>query len=103
MVDVRNYRSLPTLLVIIGSFALLALLAMLQYRWLSRLSSGERVRMGSALETSVQRFCEDFDRELARAWVAFRMDGATLRRRKWAHFGERYARWIKQSPHPRLV
>jgi signal transduction histidine kinase len=103
MGDVRNHRSLPTLLVIIGSFALLALLAMLQYRWLSQLSSGERVRMGSALETSVQRFCEDFDRELARAWVAFRVDGATLRRRKWVQFGERYARWVKQSPHPRLI
>jgi hypothetical protein len=32
MGDVRNYRSIPTLLVIIGSLALLALLAMLQYR-----------------------------------------------------------------------
>lgn len=103
MGDVRSYRSLPTLLVIIGSFALFALLAMLQYHWLSQLSSGERIRMGSALQTSVARFCEDFDRELARAWVAFRMDGAALRRRKWAQFGERYARWVKQSPHPRLV
>ncbi len=103
MGDVRSYRSLPTLLVVIGSFALLGLLAMLQYHWLSRLSSGERVRMSSALQTSVARFCEDFDRELARAWVAFRMDGATLRSRKWAQFGERYARWVKQSPHPRLV
>jgi signal transduction histidine kinase len=103
MGDVRSYRSLPTLLVIIGSFALFALLAMLQYRWLSQLSSGERVRKGAALETSMQRFCEDFDRELARAWVAFSMDDATLRRRKWAQFGERYARWVKQSPHPRLV
>jgi two-component system, OmpR family, sensor histidine kinase SenX3 len=103
MGDVRNYRSLSTLLVIIGSFALFALLAALQYRWLSQLSSGERVRMGSALQTSVARFCEDFDRELARAWVAFRMDGETPRRQKWVQFGERYARWAKQSPHPRLV
>ena len=103
MGDVRSYRSLPTLLVVIGSFALFALLAMLQHHWLSRLSSGERVRMSSALQTSVALFCEDFDRELARAWVAFRMDGATLRNRKWAQFGERYARWFRQSPHPRLV
>jgi hypothetical protein len=91
------------LLVIIGSFALFTLLAMLQYRWLSQLSSGERVRMGSALEPSVARFCEDSDRELARAWVAFSMDSATLRHRKWTQFGERYARWVRQSPHPRLV
>jgi two-component system sensor histidine kinase SenX3 len=103
MGDIRSYLSLPTLLVIIGSFALFGLLARLQYRWLSQLSSGERVRKGAALETSMQRFCEDFDRELARAWVAFRMDNATLRHRKWANFGERYARWVKQSPHPRLV
>src|SRR5262245_4928140 len=99
----RSYRSLPTLLVIASSFALLALLARLQYRWLSQLSSDERVRMGALLDGGVTRFCEDFDRELARAWVALRMDGATLRRRKWAQFGERYARWAKQSPHPRLV
>ncbi|MBO0721373.1 MAG: hypothetical protein J2P41_11160, partial [Blastocatellia bacterium] len=103
MGEVRHYRSLPALFVISGSFALLGLLALLQFHWQSQLSSDERVRMGSALEANVAHFCEDFDRELARAWVAFRMDGATLRDRKWANFGERYERWIKQSPHPRLV
>jgi two-component system, OmpR family, sensor histidine kinase SenX3 len=103
MGDVRGYRSLPILLVIIGSFALLGLLGWLQYHWLNQLSSDERVRMSSALETSVARFCEDFDRELARAWVAFRMNGATLRQRTFANFSERYDHWVKQSPHPRLV
>jgi two-component system, OmpR family, sensor histidine kinase SenX3 len=103
MGDVRTYRSLPILLVIIGSFALLGLLGWLQYHWLNQLSSDERVRMSSVLETSVTRFCEDFDRELARAWVAFRMNGATLRQENLANFSERYDHWVKQSPHPRLV
>src|SRR5262245_38530274 len=103
MGEVRHYRSLPALLVIIGAFVLLGLLARLQYRWLSQLSSDERVRMSSALESNVARFCEDFDRELARTWVAFRMEGDALREQNWANFGERYERWIKQSPHPRLV
>lgn len=100
---VRGYRSFPALLVIIGSFALLGLLAGLEYHWLSQLSSDERVRMASVLETGVARFCEDFDRELARAWVAFRMNGETLRQRNWENFAERYEHWIKESPDPELV
>jgi signal transduction histidine kinase len=99
----RNIHSAPMLAVAILLFALLALLATLQYRWLNRVSEADREQRRSALQASATRFCEDFDRELARAYVAFLMDAETIREKAWAHYAERYARWKAQSPHPGLI
>lgn len=82
---------------------LLALLATLQYRWLNRISEADREQRRVALRTAAARFGEDFDRELARAYVAFRLEAEEARQKNWARYAERVARWQTQSPHPGLI
>ncbi|HZS08738.1 MAG TPA: HAMP domain-containing sensor histidine kinase [Blastocatellia bacterium] len=98
-----KHQPASMLMVIIALFALLVLLATLQFRWLGQVSDGERERMQAALRASAARFCEDFDRELARAFVTLQMDAETLRRRAWDKYADRYARWEKQTRYPQLV
>jgi len=65
--------------------ALVALiaLAVLQYHWVGQVSAGERERRQANLTLGAARLGEDFDRELARAYLALQMDAATLRDKAW--------------------
>jgi len=85
------------------SAALLVWLGILQYHWLGRISETEQERRRAALRLAASRFSEDFDRELARAFVTFQLDSETLRRREWENYSARYDLWLSQSPFPQLV
>ncbi len=50
---------------------LLPVLAFFQYKWLGQLSEAEKVKMQSNLQTSVDRFSEDFDKELTKIYSEF--------------------------------
>ncbi len=50
---------------------LIAVFATLQYHWIAQLSEAERVRLQEGLDQSTAGFCEDFDREIARAVAVF--------------------------------
>jgi signal transduction histidine kinase len=82
---------------------LLLLLAVLQYRWLGQVSEAERERRQAALRVAVQRFSEDFDRELARAFVSFQLDSQTVQHKAWHEYAQRYDLWLAQAPFSRLV
>lgn len=87
------------------SAALIALivLAGLQYYWIGQISEGELARSQANLETGMQRFSEDFDREFARMYLSFQMDSETLRTRNWPAYTQRYRYWNATAPHPNLV
>lgn len=65
-------RRIPFILLLVTTLlASLPVLAYLQYRWLGQVSEAERERMQGNLRRSVQQFREDFDRDLARAYLQF--------------------------------
>jgi signal transduction histidine kinase len=90
-------------LLVAAGVGLLLLLAGLQYRWLGQVSEAERERRQAALRVAVQRFSDDFDRELARAFVSFQLDSQTVRRQAWNEYAQRYDLWLAQAPFVRLV
>ena len=67
-----RWKRQPTLmLVALVLLALLPLLAALQYHWVGQLTENERDRMRNNLTAGVERFSEDFDRELTRIYSTF--------------------------------
>ncbi len=89
--------------LIIATLVALTLLATLQYHWVGQVSAGERERRQANLAISAQRMGEDFDRELARAYLSFQMDAPTLREANWERFAVRYDHWQETAPNPGLV
>ncbi|PWB68510.1 MAG: hypothetical protein C3F15_16280 [Holophagae bacterium] len=85
------------------SVTLLAVLAALQYRWIARLSEAERARLEARLDETAASFCEDFDRQVARAYAAFSLtapdDDAGLTRL----LGDSIRKWRVSAPFPELV
>lgn len=96
-------RQLPMLTLIIGLLGLLLLLATLQYNWVGQVSQAERERLQASMRIGAARFSEDFDRELARAYLGLQMNAVTLRDKTWEAYADRYDRWKATTPYPRLV
>jgi len=57
--------------VIVVLFILLPVLAVFQYFWLGQLSEAEKIRMKTNLQTSAERFSEEFDKELTDIYKTF--------------------------------
>lgn len=88
---------------IVSLLLLLLLLAGLQYRWLGQVSEGDRARLQAALQAGGQRFSEDFDREISRAFYTFQLSAESLRGKDDGELARRYRYWVTQTPHPQLV
>jgi signal transduction histidine kinase len=86
-----------------AAFAALLALATLQYHWVGQVTAGERERRQANLSLGADRLREDFDRELARAYLALQMDAATLRDKNWSRYARRLDRWKETAPYPGLV
>ena len=90
--------------LVVGLLALLPVLAVLQYRWLGRLSESEAVRMHANLQASLARFSEDLDRELERTRRAFMFNlGTDPHVSPTEALAERYAAWRNTTAHPGLL
>ena len=89
--------------IAVGLLALLTLLAVLQYHWLGQVSRAEQERMRNTLRSAVGRFAEDFDREIARAFVYFRVDPVAPGVPLESQLAERFRLWREDAPHPDLV
>src|SRR5919108_1354551 len=61
----------PRALVGLSLFGLIAVLAVLQYRWLGQFSEAERAQRRATLNASALEFAQDFDREINRAYLLF--------------------------------
>jgi signal transduction histidine kinase len=86
-----------------GLFALIVLLATLQYRWLGQISQAERDRMGATLRGNASAFAEDFDRELNRAYLLFQLAPVSADSESAAQVATRADRWQATSRFPRLI
>jgi signal transduction histidine kinase len=93
--------AIPVALVI-----LLASLATLQYHWSGKVSALEKQRMQASLYGDGSRFSEDFDREVARAFIYFHPNPtvpASQPDQRIAGIVREYGRWMTEAPYPRLV
>ena len=82
---------------------LLATLATFQYRWLGEVSEAERERMRASLRTRASEFTQEFDGELTRTYMAFRVDPDRLDADPAAALADAYARWQSSETRPGLV
>lgn len=93
----------PLLFLAIALLGLLVLLASWQYVWLGRISQAERERLQATLSLRAAEFAQDFDRELARAYLLFQTEPVPTEVSPSARFAERYDRWLATSTYPRLL
>jgi two-component system, OmpR family, sensor histidine kinase SenX3 len=91
------------LLVLVVLLLLLPLLAVLQYRWQSQLSEREQEHMKLNLRAIAQRFEQDFDDEIARAYAVFFLPSDQAADENLVEYAKRHDRWLSVAQHPKLV
>lgn len=96
-------KSWSLIILVAALIGLLVLIATLQYRWLGQISEADRERRTAALKISAQHFSEDFDRELARAFVSFQLSSDVLEHAAWDVYAAHYDRWLSQAPFPQMI
>ena len=81
----------------------LALLAVLQYRWSGQVSDAARAQMQSNLHLALGGFRMDFTRELGAACLEVRAAVRESGSKGGEAFNQRFQRWQQSSGHPGLV
>ncbi|HYE74082.1 MAG TPA: HAMP domain-containing sensor histidine kinase [Blastocatellia bacterium] len=85
---------------------LLPLLAILQYRWLGQLSTGEHERMKNSLRSAATRLGQEFDRTLTKTYLTF-LPGpdvdATSVDNSISFCAAAYSAWHETTSHPKLI
>ncbi len=82
---------------------LLVALATLQYRWIGRVSRAEHQRLRESLAEEGNRFTEDLDRELTRAFLYFHPELSGTTENGVQHAIQQLDRWRAEAPWPNLV
>jgi signal transduction histidine kinase len=82
---------------------LLSVLATLQYRWLGQVAEAERGRLQAGARARVEQFASEFDREITRAFAAFRVEADILGDDGGARLADRYQQWAGRAEYPGLV
>ncbi len=91
----RGVNALLTLLLVLLVIGL-AVLAVLQYRWIDRVSEAERQRMQANLDFAARRFADDLRAEVGALFETFaRAEGGDP--------AFRYQNWERGAAHPRLA
>jgi signal transduction histidine kinase len=78
-------------------------LAVMQYHWSLAVSSAATERLKAGLESSINKWCEDVNREFAGVFVALQVDPGLASNEKLNQYVERYQSWSRTAPHPDLV
>ncbi len=73
---------------------LLAVLAVLQQRWITQLSDAQRAEMERGLVASATQFVRAFDGEVGRTLMSTRASGSMIRDNDWRSFADRYSAWL---------
>jgi signal transduction histidine kinase len=76
---------------------LVAVLAVLQYRWLGQVAEADVLRLRSGARSRAEDLARELDREITLAFLWLRADADTH------DFTERWARWSRLAAHPQVV
>jgi signal transduction histidine kinase len=90
------------LLAPISLVLLVLALGALQYRWVGQVSEAEREQLKQSLDRRAREFADDFDRELGRAYQAFRPP-AGFTPETPERFARQYQEWLSTATFPGLV
>jgi len=96
-------RILWQLLAAAVLLTLLAVLGVLQYRWLGAVSEAERERMRSSLRARAADVALEFDTELTRAYAALHPEADRLDADVAVALTEAYERWRTSASQPGLI
>ena len=99
----KTHSALFTLALIGALVALLAVLAVHQYRWLGQISLAERQTMQANLRTQGRALQEEIAKELEFVGSRLHMSVDHYRKRAWDDLIERYSRWKASARFPGLV
>jgi signal transduction histidine kinase len=94
-------RGLPLVLALLT--LLLAVLAVLQYRWTSAIGRADAERRGAELARSAHNFAASLERELGRIHQVFRLEPGPAPAERREVYLERLAAWRRGSDHPGIV
>src|SRR5438132_3133300 len=87
-------QSLAVRLIVPAALVVLvALLAALQYRWLTQVSDADRDRRQTSLRQRAEGFADDFDREIARLYLTCQTEGADVLANDPQTFGRHLDLW----------
>ena len=96
-------RSVPFWpLVLSGMVVLLAIVAVLQYRWTTEVNAASEVRVGTELESLMMRWHFDFYGEFSAICVALQVGPDSGARDTWDDFLQRYVEWSRTPNHDAL-
>lgn len=89
--------------VVIALAAVLVALAILQYRWSQEVSDATSARLHKNLESSMQGFREDLNRELTSVFSVFQAEPGFSPRDKSQQYAQEYQSWSQSAPHANLI
>lgn len=96
-------RSWSTIVLGGGLVAVLAVLAVLQYQWMSKINESEGEKARKAVREQADRFAEDFNKEIHSIYFNLQASSASFEKNDWAQFNERYDFWREKARYPELV
>lgn len=89
--------------IVIPSAIIVAALAMLQYRWSTRISEATAVRLADSLQMSMINWQKDFFRYFFEIGLAFRIDPVEDTPGDVGQYVRRFAEWKAVAKYPKLV
>ncbi len=96
-------RSWSTILLGGGLVAVLAVLAVLQYQWMSKINESEGEKARKDVREQADRFAEDFNKEIQNIYFNLQASSASFEKTDWGPFNERYDFWREKARYPELV
>ena len=99
----KTHSTSFTLALIGALVALLALLAVFQYRWLGQISVAQRQTMQANLRTQGRALQEEITKELEFVGSRLHMSVSDYRKRAWDDLIDRYSQWKASARYPGLV
>jgi len=101
--DLRSKRTALAVGLVALMAGTLAVLAVMQYHWISDIGIAERTRLRASLEHAVQQFRTEFNVELRRVCVGLQMESDDLAPRNLHRIIERFEVWLAQGRQTKLV
>src|SRR5580700_11656590 len=89
--------------VVIPSAIIVAALAVLEYRWSTRVSEATAVRLADSLQMSMMNWQKDFFRYFSEIGLALRIDPVEDAPGDVGQYVRRFAEWKAVATYPKLV